>query len=847
MRRAAAALALAFAALTAVPAGTVAASSRAVLAPIQRPSTAATAASKATGLDIADRWIVVLKDGTDVGRAAGRARGLGASPEHTFAHAVHGYAAKLDAGQLDAVRRDPDVAMVVADDVVSIQGQTVPTGVERISGLRSPIAKIDGVDERVDADVAIVDTGIDRTHPDLNVVGGINCSTTNPNAWWDSNGHGTHVAGTVGALDNGIGVVGVAPGVRLWAVRILDSAGNGLLSWYVCGLDWIAAQHDPLDATRPLFEAVNMSVAKPGSDDRACGAVNADILHAAICRLVATGVTVVAAAGNNSFNASRLVPASYDEVITVSALADTDGQPGGHGGHACYSWGSYDTDDTFANFSNYGADVDLIAPGKCIRSTLPNNSYGYLSGTSMAAPLVTGAVALYMSSRPLATPADVKAALQAMGNLGWNTATDPDTRHEPLLDVSRIVPLGDYALAATVPDDFLPWPGMSFEVPIDVIRAEDFTDTVDVSVDVPDGLIGIVDPSDLAGDGSAAATLTVTIPADAPTGDYPITIHGRAGDRDRTTDLVIAVAPVPTSRLSGADRFATAAAISKASFPAGVAVAYIANGLNFPDALAGAAAAGAAKAPVLLVRPDAIPSSIATELARLHPGRIVVLGGTSAVSDAVKTALATYTAGGVTRLAGADRFATAAAISKASFPAGVGVAYIANGLNFPDALAGAAAAGAAKAPVLLVRPDAIPSSIATELARLHPGRIVVLGGTSAVSDAVKTALATYTAGGVTRLAGADRFATAAAISKASFPAGVGVAYIANGLNFPDALAGAAVAGAQGGPVLLVTRDAVPSPIASELDRLNPGRIVVLGGTGVVSDATTAAARAAALP
>ena len=847
MRRAAAALALAFIALTAVPAGTVAVSSRAALAPIHRSSTAATAAAKARGLDTVNRWIVVLKNGRDVGRAAGRARGLGASPEHTFGHAVHGYSARLDPGQLDAVRRDPDVAMVVADDVVSIQGQSVPTGVERISGLRSPIAKIDGVDERVDADVAIVDTGIDRTHPDLNVVGGINCSTSDPNAWWDSNGHGTHVAGTVGALDNGIGVVGVAPGVRLWAVRILDSAGNGLLSWYVCGLDWIATQHDPLDPTRPLFEAVNMSVAKLGSDDGACGAVNDDILHAAICRLVATGVTVVAAAGNNSFNASRLVPASYDEVITVSALADTDGLPGGLGGHACYSWGTYDTDDTFANFSNYGADVDLIAPGKCIRSTLPNNSYGYLSGTSMATPLVTGAVALYKSSRPLATPGQVKAALQAMGNLDWNIATDPDSHHEPLLDVSRIVPLGDYALAAAVPDGFLPWPGMTFQVPIDVIRAEDFTDTVDVSVDVPDGLIAIVDPSDLASDGSAAATLTITIPADAPTGYYPITIHGRSGDRDRTARLVIAVTPVPTSRLAGADRFATAAAISKASFPAGVPVAYVASGLNFPDALAGAAVAGGAKVPILLVRPDAIPSSIATELARLHPGRIVVLGGTGAVSDGVKAALKAYTAGTVTRLAGADRFATAAAISKASFPAGVPVAYVASGLNFPDALAGAAVAGGAKVPILLVRPDAIPSSIATELARLHPGRIVVLGGTGAVSDGVKAALKAYTAGTVTRLAGADRFATAAAISKASFPAGVPVAYVASGLNFPDALAGAAVAGGAKVPILLVRPDAIPSSIATELARLHPGRIVVLGGTAAVSDSTMAAARAAAIP
>ena len=190
----------------------------------------------------------------------------------------------------------------------------------------SPAAQIDGVDERVDADVAIVDTGIAKI-ADLNVVGGHDCSTSTPSRWRDVQGHGTHVAGTVGAIDNGAGVVGVAPGVRLWAVKILDDTGSGLLSWYVCGLDWILAQREPGDPSRPRIEAVNMSVAKWGTDTPGCGEAAGDILHAAICRLVKDGVTVVAAAANDSGNASQRVPASYDEVITVSALADSDGKP----------------------------------------------------------------------------------------------------------------------------------------------------------------------------------------------------------------------------------------------------------------------------------------------------------------------------------------------------------------------------------------------------------------------------------------------------------------------------------------------------------------------------------------
>ena len=179
------------------------------------------------------------------------------------------------------------------------------------------------------------------------------------------------MAGTVAALDNSFGVVGVAPGARVWGVKILNDNGYGLISWYVCGLDWILAQRDPNDSSRPLFEAVNMSVTKDGSDDHNCGLTNKDPLHQAICRVTAGGITVVAAAANDSHNASRNIPASYDEVITVSALADTDGKAGGLGGNRCFSWGGYDKDDTFADFSNYGADVDIMAPGKCILSTIP--------------------------------------------------------------------------------------------------------------------------------------------------------------------------------------------------------------------------------------------------------------------------------------------------------------------------------------------------------------------------------------------------------------------------------------------------------------------------------------------
>lgn len=296
--------------------------------------------------------------------------------------------------------------------------------------------------------------------------------------------------------------------------------------------------------------------------------------------------------------------------------------------------------------------------------------------------------------------------------------------------------------------------------------------------------------------------------------------------------------PSTVTRLAGENRYETAAAIA-AGYAPGVPVAYIATGLNYPDALTGAAAAGVTGGPLLLVTRDAIPATTAAELARLTPGRIVVLGGAGVVGDAVVEALGGFTAGGVTRLAGENRYATAAAISAATYAPGVPVAYLATGLDFPDALAGAAVAGAGGAPLLLVTGSAVPAATAAELARLRPARIVLFGTPGSVGEAVLAALGGYTTGGVSRVAGTDRYSTAAAISAAANAPGVAVAYVATGLDFPDALAGAALAGMTRGPLLLVTLSDLPPAAAAELTRLRPARIVILGGSGVVGDAVQA--------
>ncbi len=289
------------------------------------------------------------------------------------------------------------------------------------------------------------------------------------------------------------------------------------------------------------------------------------------------------------------------------------------------------------------------------------------------------------------------------------------------------------------------------------------------------------------------------------------------------------------SRLGGANRYATAAIVSRTGYGPNVPAAYVATGANFPDALAAAAAAAADRAPLLLVESSRVPSETAAELSRLRPQRISVVGGSGAISDAVLSALHAYTAGPVERLGGPDRYATAAAVSAASFGSSVPVAFVATGQNFPDALAGGPAAALLGGPVLLTKYAELPATTAAELQRLRPQQIIILGGAAgAVSSAVEAALRSYSPS-VSRVAGADRWETAAAVAARFFPSAADV-FLATGRNYPDALAGGAYAGRDHRPLLLTKGGALTAPTRGQLIRLDPSRTWILGGPVAVSDA-----------
>lgn len=410
---------------------------------------------------VAGQYIIVFKDSVaDVETAENdiisRVRGerLG-----SYRHALNGFAARLSDADLEAVQNDPRVAFVSEDRVVSIadstssrqadtarardvsalaresrsgspapaaspnisaSSQVLPTGINRINA-ENKTNKGAGVH------VAVIDTGIQTGHPDLknNIAGGKNCSSGT--SYNDGNGHGTHVAGTIAALDNGAGVVGVAPEAKLWAVRVLNNSGSGTWSSVICGIDFVTSK---APANGGPITVANLSLGGGGISDNNCGNSNNDALHKAICRARDAGVTIVVAAGNSAVNAATQVPAAYnDAVITVSALVDSNGTMGGGGAGT-----SYGADDTFASFSNYGNPVDISAPGVNIYSTWLKSGYKTISGTSMASPHVAGAAALYIATHAGASWTQVRDALVSAGEALGAGHTDPGGLHpEPVL------------------------------------------------------------------------------------------------------------------------------------------------------------------------------------------------------------------------------------------------------------------------------------------------------------------------------------------------------------------------------------------------------------------------------
>lgn len=822
--------------------------------------------------------------------------------------------------------------------------------------------------------IAVLDTGISFVHADLagRVAG--NAAELNGTAGvdddhngfiddgrgWDfvnsdpdprdDNQHGTWVAGIIAAnANNAQGIAGISWSDKILPVKTMGADGIGDTAALAAGIRYAANRG---------AKVINMSVG---------GFPYSVAVADAVSYAWTKGAVLVGAAGNNRLE-ETYYPASYPNVVSVSATQPEDG---------------------FAHWSSYGNAVDVSAPGAdiwtthcqgCSPSAAGGTGYAWVSGTSFATPNVSGVVALIRARYPtwtnqqvvdrlIATSDDLGSrgkdnrfgygrvnAFRAVGGSPAAVAAQPSDSLEAnnTFGTARALALGTTTRPSINPagdGDFfavdVPRAGrFSVSVsavtdhvtvfekrsiwssqPIDpILQVFDAGGTLLQTVDNPTDssatevatrqvgagrlVVGIrnwmpngspsaytistsyldnvapavtgVSPANgsVIRDGSFRPTLTFSEPV-AHLSNTSIRVVDSAGaavpaivtyDVNARRATLIPSRPFEgntrytlsasnaikdsvglalpggswtfttgrvTARVAGSDRYATAAAISATRFSPGVPVAYVALGSNFPDALAAGPAAAMRGAPVLLTASTSIPAATRAELTRLRPGRISVVGSAGVISEGVLTALNAYTAGGVRRISGPDRYATAAQISADAFSPGVGVAYVALGTNFPDALAGGAAAAAQRGPVLLTRGDRLPAATAAELGRLKPNWIVVLGSGGVVSESVLNTLRAYSST-VTRLAGPDRYATAVAVSRSLAPNGSRTVYIATGTNFPDGLSGDPVAGLRGAPLLLVPSNQLPAVVAAELQRLNPSTVIVLGSAGVVSDALRSA-------
>ena len=400
------------------------------------------ATAGATGQPIDGQYIVVLKDGASVsGTVADHRRGAGANVLMTYGSALKGYAAKLSARGLERVKSDPRVDFVQQDvGGGAVSAQSMPNGINRIdaelSSAATTLATADGTPapyRETAGDVAVFDTGIASTHPDLNVAGGVNCLgsyTGHDGTIDDQFGHGTHVAGTIGAKDDSNGVVGVAPGVRLWSVRVLNNIGSGSASTQLCGINWVTQNAAALG-----IKVVNASQVLFGyADDGNCGYTRNDALHQALCASRDAGTLWVFSAGNNGAAFTNAAGPGWRESLTVTAMADANGAPSlpTTRTFTCRPPNSKkdyaaQTDDKYASFSSYAVTEinkshTIAAPGACVYSTWLGGGYAYQQGTSMAAPHVAGAAhRCILSGQCAGTPAETIQKLRADAE-AWNTA-----------------------------------------------------------------------------------------------------------------------------------------------------------------------------------------------------------------------------------------------------------------------------------------------------------------------------------------------------------------------------------------------------------------------------------------
>jgi minor extracellular protease Epr len=589
---------------------------------------------------------------------------------------------KIPADNLEMLLKNPNIKSVENEQEVQVDGQIQNWGVGAVQSPKMWNSNYTGKNVKI----AIVDSGI-YPHEDLAIAGG-KSFVSYTTSYTDDDGHGTHVAGVIGAKYNNIGIVGVAPDAQLFAVKVLNNKGNGLLSDILAGIDW---------AITNKMDIINLSL---GSMD------DSPALKEEIDKAFNSGILVVVAGGNDGNSAGTgdtiAYPAHYSSAISVGAV---------------------DNQNVRASFSATGDALSFVAPGVNIVSTWLDNGYAAASGTSMAAPFVSGDLALLKEMYPTASNSQLIDTLK-------KTAVDLGAPgHDPLYGNGLIQsPLSPTRLSGKD----------RFEVAVNVSK-EGWATSNTVFICNYSAFADALSASPLAYKYDAPILLTgsselnpLTKQEIARLGARDAIIVGGQGSINESVANAIRQMGVNVQRIDGADRFSVSKNI--ASELGNSTTAVVASGLNFPDALAIAPYAASHGFPILLTRPDALPADISDLFRNKAFTNTIIVGGEGSVSSNVYNSVPSPT-----RIGGKDRYEVAANILNQFFPA-TDKLYIATGSTFADALTGSVLISKDKTGLLLTMKDSVPDATQNILSTRTLGKSIILGGTGSVGNGILSLL-----------------------------------------------------------------------------------------------------------
>ncbi len=780
----------------------------------------------------ADHVVVLYADGTVTHEAFEHLAHLGASseevslrshgvvlaqvPEQTSAEA---FAATL-AARPDVIAAAPDfevVLLAVPNDqtypaaVANNTGQQTylgPTSVHRQAINLEPVwAEVfdDGphalAPGRSGVTIAVIDTGVT---PSLREETGEYIPVWNyvhrNNDPSDDHGHGTRVASMIRAqTGNGYGIAGALNASRnpVLVYKTLGASGNGQASWVVEAM---------LDAASRGASIINLSL---GADPARLTASQRLLLDATVAQCREAGALVVAASGNTG-SEGVYYPAASPGALAVGGIYHL-GQSAG---------------DRWTR-STYGPELGLVAPATELWSVGMNDSFSKRAGTSYATPLVAGSAALLWSLVPGAPLAVIEEALvsTADGSVGPAEGYDEETGH------GRLDAYAAYESLKKLVPTLAP-------VDVSAVPLGGFEHRLTWSK--PSAGTNVFYRYGVAGGQTYTTTDTSALVFVEHDGESEFWVRAYARDHwaatpsTATVTLATGFPSLRSERLQGRDRYATAAAVSRAAFPDAADAAIVASGANWPDALSAGPLAHALAGPVLLTRPQRLSLEARDELVRLAPSRVVLVGGAQALSPDVEATVRTLLpSADITRVWGSDRFGTAASVAtRLAAITGMhgGRAFVVSGLDWPDALAVSPIAAASGSPIVLTRPDSLPATSASVLDTLGITNTIIAGGPQAVSPAVAVHLPSPV-----RKGGTDRYHTARILATWGTDEGVladpGLG-VASGQVFADALIAAPLLAQRSTPLVLGER--VTADTATWVSERDTTSFVFFGGPVAIS-------------